>query len=301
MSGEVASKIPASTAVGIFPSALPIVSCVTSLTSNQHPIGIFDSGIGGWSVLREIRRELPQESLIYVADSAYAPYGDRAPAVIAARARAIAVYLQNAGAKALVVACNTATTAAVAELRTRYALPIVAMEPAVKPAAAQTRSGVIGVLATQRTVDSAQLARLRQQYGREVEILAQPAPGLVECIEAGDFTAPRTRELVAAYIRPLVDFGADVLVLGCTHYPLIRDLIEEEAGPTCTVIDPAPAVARELRRRLTAAALLANGEPQVSRVYTTGQAPAMRELLRLLGEPGLEPMAVTIGGGSTLS
>jgi len=265
-------------------------------TSNQQPIGIFDSGIGGWSVLREIRRELPQESLVYVADSAFAPYGGRDPAVIAGRAHAIADFLLGLGAKALVVACNTATTAAVAGLRDRHTLPIVAMEPAVKPAASQTRSGVVGVLATQRTVDSAQLARLRTLYGCDVEILAQPAPGLVECIEAGDFTAPHTRALVAAYVRPLIDAGADVLVLGCTHYPLIRDLIEAEAGPACAVIDPAPAVARELRRRLTADALLADGPARAPRVYTTGPVPAMQALLALLGEPDQETTRVTIGG-----
>lgn len=244
-------------------------------------------------MLREIRRELPDEPLLYVADSAYAPYGDRTPAEIARRVHAIADFLIAQGAKALVVACNTATSAAVHSLRARHSLPIVAMEPAVKPAATQTRSGVVGVLATQRTVDSEQLARLRELYGQAVRVLARPAPGLVECIEAGEFEGAHTRRLVERHVRPLIEDGADVLVLGCTHFPLIRGLIERVAGPQCLVIDPAPAVARELRRRLTHENLLAltGGTP---RVFTTGSAEAMRVLLGLIGESSLQPATVAI-------
>lgn len=259
-----------------------------------QPIGVFDSGIGGWSVLREIRRELPHEALLYVADSAHAPYGERSAEDIEARAHAVANYLVAAGAKALVVACNTATAAAVASLRARQALPIVAMEPAVKPAAAMTATGVVGVLATRRTVDSEQLARLRDAHGRDVRILARACTGLVERIEAGDFDGPATRDLVARHVGPLREAGADVLVLGCTHYPLIRPTIEAVAGPACRVIDPAPAVARELRRRLAALSLLAEKGGGAPRVLTTGSAERMRELLALLGEAALMPAQVEI-------
>lgn len=258
------------------------------------PIGVFDSGIGGWSVLREIRRELPRESLLYLADSGYAPYGGHSNQYIAARAHAVAGFLIEAGAKALVVACNTATSAAAAALRARFDVPIVAMEPAVKPAAAQTRSGVIGVLATERTIDGEQLARLRDRYGRNVTILSQACPGLVEHVEAGDFHGPDARRLVDRYVRPLLAQGADVLVLGCTHYPLLRTLIEEAARGVA-IIDPAPAVARELRRRLDEACLLSHASAAPPpRVYTTGPVAQCARLIALLDGVALEVEPVTL-------
>jgi glutamate racemase len=259
------------------------------------PVGIFDSGIGGWSVLREIRRELPGEALLYVADSGHAPYGGRSNDYIAARADAIAAWLFGQGAKALVVACNTATSAAVAALRARYAQPIVAMEPAVKPAAAQTRSGVIGVLATQRTVEGEQLARLRDRYGRDVRMLTRACPGLVEHVEMGDFHGPDARRLVDHFVRPLLAEGVDVLVLGCTHYPFLRTLIEESA-PGVAIIDPAPAVARELRRRLAAAALLSAADrAPPPRVYTTGDPAHCARLIELIDGQPLPVAAVEPG------
>ena len=249
------------------------------------PVGVFDSGIGGWSVLREIRRELPREALLYVADAGHAPYGGHAKEYIAARAHAVAGFLVDAGAKALVVACNTATSAE---------LPIVAMEPAVKPAAALTRTGVIGVLATERTIDGEQLARLRDRYGRDVRILSQACPGLVEHVEAGDFRSPDARRLLERYVRPLLAEGADVLVLGCTHYPLLRALIEEVAGGAA-IIDPAPAVARELRRRLEAAELLSTASAAPApRVCTTGSAAQCARLIALLDDVPLSVETVTL-------
>jgi glutamate racemase len=258
------------------------------------PVGVFDSGIGGWSVLREIRRELPREALLYVADAGHAPYGGHAKEYIAARAHAVAGFLVDAGAKALVVACNTATSAAVTSLRARFELPIVAMEPAVKPAAALTRTGVIGVLATERTIDGEQLARLRDRYGRDVRILSQACPGLVEHVEAGDFRSPDARRLLERYVRPLLAEGADVLVLGCTHYPLLRALIEEVAGGAA-IIDPAPAVARELRRRLEAAELLSTASAAPApRVCTTGSAAQCARLIALLDDVPLSVETVTL-------
>lgn len=224
----------------------------------ENPIGVFDSGVGGLSVLREIRRELPHEDLLYVADSGHAPYGDKPGHQIEERAVAISNFLVSQHAKAIVVACNTATSAAVTTLRARFPIPIVAMEPAVKPAAAHTRSGVVGVLATSRTLGSANFARLSARFGAGVNILMQACPGLAEQVEAGDLAGDRTRTLLEKYVNPLLEQGADTLVLGCTHYPFLAPLIHEIAGPSVAIIDPAAAVARELRRRLAGSGLLSH-------------------------------------------
>lgn len=221
-----------------------------------HPIGVFDSGVGGLSVLREIRRELPYENLLYVADSGHAPYGEKPSQYIEARAIAIVEFLLEQQAKAVVVACNTATGVAIKMLRARFSVPIIAMEPAVKPAVTQTRTGVIGVLATSRTIASDNFAKLHERFGAETKILMQACPGLVEQIEAGNVSGNETRELVKQYVLPLLAQGADTLVLGCTHYPFIAPLIQEIAGSSVSIIDPSPAIARELRRRLSGADLL---------------------------------------------
>ena len=254
--------------------------------TRDAPIGVFDSGIGGWSVLRELRRELPHEHLLYVADSACAPYGDRPVEFIVQRSRRIADWLVAEGAKALVVACNTATAAAVAELRAHHALPIVAIEPAVKPAAQATRSRVIGVLATSQTLASEKYSRLVDAHGQDVTVLAQACPGLVERIEAGDLDGPDTRALLAGFVNPLLAQGADTLVLACTHYPLLLGSLRELVGPDVRLVDPAPAVARELRRRLAAADLLReDGAESAVRAVTTGEASALQIQLAALGEP----------------
>jgi glutamate racemase len=251
----------------------------------SEPLGVFDSGVGGLSVLREIRRELPHESLVYVADSGHAPYGDRPAAFIQARSVAITRFLIDAGAKAVVVACNTATGAAVELLRQTFSLPIVAIEPAVKPAVSTTRSGVVGVLGTSVTLSSANLLRLVGQYPAPGGTVMQACPGLVEQIERGELGTPATRALVEQYVAPLLAQAADTIVLGCTHYAFVEPLIREVAGPGVTVIDPAPAVAREVRRRLGLASLLApeTAEP-VERFFTTGDleqaARVMAQLLK---------------------
>lgn len=239
------------------------------------PIGVFDSGVGGLSVLHEIRRALPSENLLYVADSAFAPYGNKSQEFIEARSLAIVEFLLSRNAKAIVVACNTATGAAVAAIRSRFSLPVVAMEPAIKPAAALTRSGVIGVLATQRTLASHNFVKLFERYGDEVEILAQACPGLVEQVEAGDLTGSTTRSLLERYLSPLLTKGADTLVLGCTHYPFLRALIQEISGPDVTVIDSSEAVARQLWRRLEAHGLLAGSEQKGTEQFWTSADPAI--------------------------
>jgi glutamate racemase len=261
--------------------------------NSASPIGVYDSGVGGLSVLREIRRELPGESLIYVADSGNAPYGDRPPAFILARATGIAEFLIGHGAKAIVVACNTVTGVAVEDLRRRFTLPIVAIEPAVKPASAQTRTGVVGVLATSVTLSSANLLRLVGQYRPPGGVAMQACPGLVEQVERGELAGRDTRALVERYVRPLLDAGADTIVLGCTHYAFLAPLVEEVAGPSVAVIDPAPAVARELRRRLAESHLIAPDGRAASVRFISSGAPdrAAAVIAQLWGQPvDVEPL-----------
>ena len=266
------------------------------------PVGVFDSGIGGWSVLREIRRELPAESLLYFADSACAPYGDRAASFVLARSLAIAEWLIAAGAKALVVACNTATSAAVAELRARYDLPIVAIEPALKPAALQSQSGVVAVLATSRTIEGNKFSQLREQYGSEVRILAQACPGLVEQVEAGELKTPATAALLRAYVEPLLAQGADTIVLACTHYPWLGECLRQIVGDDITIIDPAPAVARELRRRLAEAHLLAAADTApVVRAVTTGDPQRFLTQLHALGETSVPVSGIALHTNAELT
>ena len=235
------------------------------------PIGVFDSGVGGLSVLREIRSQLPEEDLLYVADSGSAPYGDRPREFIKGRAEAIVEFFAGERVKAIVVACNTATAVAIQSLRSRFAIAMVAMEPAVKPAAEITRSGVIGVLATSQTLASESFSRLSEKYGKGVQILSQPCPGLVEQVEKAELDGPRTEALVVRYVSPLLERGADTIVLGCTHYPFLLSVIRAVAGPTVSLIDPAVAVARELHRRLKTGELLScRGNPGIERFWTSG-------------------------------
>ena len=250
------------------------------------PIGVFDSGVGGVSVLREIQRQLPAEDLIYVADSAHAPYGDKSVQEIQQRAFHIVEFLLGQHAKAIVVACNTATGVAVEALRERWSLPIVAIEPAVKPAAAVTRTGIVGVLATRQTIASPRFARLAEIWANGARILPQPCPGLVEHIERGELTTERTRTLIASFVRPLIAQGADTLVLGCTHYPFVEPLIAEIAGPDVTIINPAAAVARELGRRLRESGVLAPETHVGSTSYRTSGSPA--HLAAMLATLGIE-------------
>lgn len=218
--------------------------------NSSAPIGVFDSGLGGLSVLREIRAALPREDLLYIADSGHIPYGSKTRDYIRERSVALTRFLLEQGAKAIVIACNTATAAAAAHLRSAFPVPIVAMEPAVKPAAAATRSGVVGVLATVGTLSHARFVALLERFGKGVRIVSQGCPGLVEKVEAGDLAGADTRRLIESYTEPLVSAGADVIVLGCTHYVLLRHLISKVVGPDVRLIDTGEAVARQLRRVL---------------------------------------------------
>ena len=253
---------------------------------NSSAIGVFDSGVGGLSVLRHVRAQLPRLPLLYVADSGHVPYGDKTPDYIRERSLALTEFLVREGAATVVIACNTATAAAAATLRDRFAIPIVAMEPAVKPAVTATRSGVVGVLATVGTLESARFAALLEQYAGEVEIVTQACPGLVEQVEAGELTSAATRELVTRHTKPLLERGADTLVLGCTHYAFLKPLIAEVAGPAVTLIDTGEAVARQVVRRLPEALLGRLDAMPVERFWTTGDArSAQRIVSQLWGRP----------------
>jgi glutamate racemase len=262
---------------------------MTAANPPENPIGVFDSGVGGLSVLREIRRELPGEDLLYVADSGHAPYGDKSTQLIEARSIAIVEFLVSQHAKAIVVACNTATGAAIETLRARFSVPIVAMEPAVKPAATHTKSGVIGVLATSGTLVSNNFAKLHARFGADVNILVQACPGLVEQVEAGDLSGDKTRALIARYVVPLLEQGADTLVLGCTHYPFLASLIQEIAGSSVAIIDPAPAIARELRRRLANANLLSiESRAGTERFWSSAAPGKTKQVISLLWQVDVE-------------
>jgi len=254
----------------------------------SRPIGVFDSGVGGLSVLREIRRALPNESLCYVADSGHAPYGEKNADYIEARSRHIIRFLLEQDAKAVVVACNTVTGLVIQHLRAAFpGLPLVAIEPAVKPAALTTRSGVVGVLATRQTVASPGLARLVRTHANGARVLLQACPGWVERVEHGDLDGPATEAAVAQYVRPLLDQGADTLVLGCTHYPFLAPLVRRLAGAQVEVLDPAPAVARELARRLNQLDLLRDANVAGDeRFWSSGATAHTRDVITTLwGRP----------------
>ncbi|WP_226801718.1 glutamate racemase [Alkalilimnicola sp. S0819] len=258
-------------------------------------MGIFDSGVGGLSVMREIRRLLPGEHLLYIADSAYAPYGPRPVDFIRERAAGLTAFLAEQGAKAVVVACNTATAAAVGELRRSFSLPIIAMEPAVKPAAAVSRCGVLGVLATEGTLKSAQFAALLSRYARNLRVVTQSCHGLVEQVERGALAAEETRLLLRRYTAPLLAEGADTIILGCTHYPFLRPQLADLLGPTVALVDTGEAVARQLARRLDELALLSTRETGTCRFWSSGDTARLAPVMgRLWGEAlALQPLRLS--------
>lgn len=245
-------------------------------------VGVFDSGVGGLSVLRHIRHTLPHERLIYIADSAHVPYGDKPASYIEQRSLALTRFLIEQGADAIVIACNTATAAAAATLRSQFTLPILAMEPAVKPAVAATRNGVVGVLATTGTLESARFAALLEKYAGEVEIVTQGCPGLVEQIERGELDSAETRALVERYTAPLLARGADTLILGCTHYPFLAPLIREVAGSNITLVDTGEAVARHLQRRIQSELPARLPGDASAQFFTSGDAMQASDIMSLL-------------------
>ena len=260
----------------------------------QAAIGVFDSGLGGISVLHQIRRLLPSEPLIYIADSAHVPYGEKTPEFIVQRSIAISEFLLAQPVKAIVVACNTATAAAVTELRQRWPeVLIVGMEPAVKPAVQASRSGKIGVLATTGTLRSARFAALLERFANDVQVMTQPCPGLVELIEAGELEGSATRALLSGYVKPLLQAGCDTLILGCTHYPLVKPLLQSLVPQHVKLIDTGEAVARRLQSELAKQNLLADLQHPVDRFYGSGDVQKIEHTLALLW---LTPQQVTTLG-----
>jgi len=264
------------------------VNSLPGLPHADAPVGIFDSGLGGMSVLRAIHALLPHEALLYVADSRYAPYGERDDAYVIARALALGEWLCAQGAKALVVACNTATVQTIQLLRTHLAprgIAVVGVEPGIKPAALSSPRRVAGVLATASTLHSARFQALLAQHGGDCRFVCVAGNGLVEAIEQGDTGSPQLLALLESYLAQILAAGADTLVLGCTHYPFLAEAIGRLAGERLTLIDTGAAIARQLRRQLAAQGLLAQapGGGAHVRLCSTGDPAALRRLSAALG------------------
>lgn len=219
--------------------------------SEGSPIGVFDSGIGGLSVLRHIRALLPEEDLVYIGDTAHVPYGNKSEASIKARSEQIARFLiEQHQVKAIVIACNTATAASVNYLRGMHQRPIIGMEPGVKPAVVSSRTGTVGILATESTLNSEKFNHLVNRFGEQAQVITQHCAGLVDLIEQGAPAINKTRAMVETYLQPLLEQRADTIVLGCTHYPLIMPMIQELVGETVEIIETGDAVARQLKNQL---------------------------------------------------
>lgn len=246
-------------------------------------IGIFDSGAGGLSVYRELVKLLPRERYLYFSDNAHCPYGEKTPRYIQERGRAITEILLGLGADIIVVACNTATAAAIATLREEYpAVPFIGMEPAVKPAALGTRSGVIGVLATAGTLKGSKYLKTRGLYEDNVKIVEHVGQGFVELVEGGILDGPEAEATVRASLQPLLDAGADTIVLGCTHYPFLQPVIERLAGPDVKVIDPSPAVARQTVRILQEKGIPTGEGPFSVDLYFSGEPDSLERIFKLV-------------------
>jgi glutamate racemase len=248
------------------------------------PVGIFDSGLGGLSVLRAVRTVLPGESLLYVADSRHAPYGERDHAYIVERTLAMGDWIVSQGTKALVVACNTATAESIAALRERLPIPVVGVEPGIKPAAAQSKTRVAGVLATHVTLKSERFRQLVERHAADCRFICQPGHGLVEAIERCDIDSPALSRLLQGYIEPMLEAGADTLVLGCTHYPFLDTAIRRIVGDRLTLVDTSVAIARQLERILDTHGLRAAQDtaPAAPRLCSTSDGAHLRQLAQAL-------------------
>ncbi len=246
-------------------------------------IGVFDSGVGGLSIASSIRQLLPNEDLIYVADSAFAPYGDKSVAFIEQRASAIITFLIQRKVKAVVVACNTATVSTIHKLRENHTIPIIGVEPGVKPAVLNSNSGIIGVLATTQTLKSSSFSELSRRFAGDVKIEVQACPGLVEQVEALKLDHHETDSLIKTYVSPLLEKGADHIVLGCTHYAYLAPAIQKLAGPDVKIINTATAVTNELIRRLDYEGLLsASNNPGRDEFWSSGHQAVASEQFSLL-------------------
>jgi len=251
---------------------------------NPNPIGIFDSGVGGISVLKEIRRQMPGENILYYADSAHCPYGTQPPENIRRRTTKIIRFLINNGAKIIVAACNTASIAGLDYLRQEFQIPIVGMEPAIKPAAKITINGKVGVLATGVTINGERFNSLLTRFACDIKVINVPCPGLVEQVEMGMLDSPETAAMLHKYLNPLIKNEVDTVVLGCTHYPFLRPLVESIMGPGVKVIDTGCAVAKRVHQVLQEGDLLSDNAPEdVAEIfYTSGSASHVSQVIKNL-------------------
>jgi glutamate racemase len=275
--------------VTFFFTISPFPLIIPYMSQQSQPIGVFDSGVGGLSVLRAMRQLMPEEPAIYFGDQGHVPYGPRSLQQVRDFSEAITRFLLKHDAKLIVVACNTASAAALHYLRNRFpAVLFVGMEPAVKPAAEHTQSGLVGVLATPATFQGALYASVLERFANGVQILQHTCPGLVGQIERGDLDGKETRAILENALRPMLDRGIDTVVLGCTHYPFVIPLIEQIAGDKVRVIDPAPAVAKQAQRLLVANGMKNSvGEFVQVKFYTSGDADLLVSILpKLLGGSG---------------
>jgi len=264
----------------------------------ESPIGMLDSGLGGLSILREVRRHLPEEDVVFIADQAHVPYGPRPLAQVREFSVAITRLLLEMGAKAIVVACNTASAAALRHLREVFPqIPFVGMEPAVKPAAEMSRTRTVGVLATPTTFQGELFASVVERFAGGVRVIPQTLPGLVERIEACDLDGPQTRAILHQAIAPLLAQGVDTLVLACTHYPFVIPLISSMAGPEVRVIDPSPAIARQAQRVLDEKGLRAASgrEGRILYVSSRDAGRLLQMAVTLIGAAGEARQAIWEG------
>lgn len=257
---------------------------VKEVISVSNPIGVFDSGVGGISILIEIRKALPNEDLIYFADSGNCPYGTKPETEIRARALKIADFLVAKGVKCMVIACNAACTAGLDQIRKRYPeLPVIGIEPAIKPACETTKNSRVGVLSTPMTLEGERFAKLVAKYGGNVEIIPQPAPGLADLVEAGEFDTKATKDLLNGYLQPLIARRIDTLLLGCTHYPFVRPLIQKICGAGIKIIDNGAAVAGQLARVLAEKGLREiNPDKGMVDFYTSGMPELVKKVIQQL-------------------
>lgn len=264
---------------------------MTEKKSERSKLGVFDSGVGGLSVWRELLKELPYSDFIYFSDNAFCPYGSRTQDEITRRVSKAVDFLLKKDVSIIVIACNTATAAAIETLRKNYRIPFIGMEPAVKPAAIHSVSGVIGVLATQATLKGKLYNNTLEHFASDVKVIQKVGAGLVEAVEHDQTDSPHTLELLKTYIMPMVEAGADHIVLGCTHYPFLAEQIRVLTGGTVAIVDPAPAVARHTRNIMTERGLLHdqifNTEGKTL-FFSTGETAILQKIAESI-KPGIKP------------
>lgn len=257
-------------------------------SSDQRPIGIFDSGIGGLSIMQCIKQQLPNEHLLYVADTLNAPYGEKSAEFIQQRVNEIAEWFMAKNTKAIVVACNTATVNAIDQLRQSISIPVIGVEPAIKPAASASQNKKVAILVTKATAENQRFRALVAQYRNNSDVYIQPCPGLVELIERDQKNSIDCKLMLKSYLQPLIEKGVDTIVLGCTHYPLVKELINEICGNSVEIMETALPVTEQLQRQLTLYRLLNNTEHLGSTTfYSSKNCPAQQELFSHIWQQAL--------------